>query len=100
MQSHLQPFIEMCRITSTLHTYPKEWIGREKPVPLTAWSPDLTPLEYFLWGGMKSMVYGISVTSEEDLLQESPERLKVLQDNCTWVICVKLSTADAGSAMT
>ena len=33
---------------------------------LVPWSPDLTPLDYFLWGNMKSMVYGNPVTSEED----------------------------------
>ena len=31
-------------------------------------SPDLTPLDYFLWGHMKSLVYETPVDSEEDLL--------------------------------
>ena len=42
--------------------------GIEGSVPLTALSSDLTPLDYFLWGSMKSMVYGTPVTSEEDLI--------------------------------
>ena len=54
----------MCGITSTCHI-PNQWIGRGGPVP---WSPDLTPLDYFLWGSMKSIVYGTPVTSEEDLI--------------------------------
>ena len=46
-------------------TYPNLWIGRGGPVP---WSPDLTHLDYFLWGSMQSMMYGTPVTSEEDLI--------------------------------
>ena len=49
-------------------TYPNPWIGRGRPVPWPARSPDLTPLDYFLCGSMKSMVYGTPVTSEEDLI--------------------------------
>ena len=49
-------------------TYPNRWIGRRGPVPCQAWSPDLTPLDYFLWGSMKNMVFGNAVTSEEDLI--------------------------------
>ena len=49
-------------------TYPNRWFGRGGPVPWPAWSPDLTPLDYFLWVRMKSMVYGTPVTSEEDLI--------------------------------
>ena len=45
-------------------TYPNRWIGRGGPVQ---WSPDLTPLDFFLWADMKSMVYGTPVTSEEEL---------------------------------
>ena len=33
-----------------------------------AHSPDLAPLDYFLWGHMKSLVYETPVGSEEDLL--------------------------------
>ena len=49
-------------------TYPNRWFGREGPVPWTARSPDLTPLDYFLWNNIKNMVYGAPVTSEEDLI--------------------------------
>ena len=59
----------MCGITSTLHTgYPNRWIGRGGLVPWAARSPDLTPLEYFLRGSRKSVVYGTPVTSEEDVI--------------------------------
>ena len=44
------------------------WIGREGPVTWPPRSPDLTPLDFFLWGYMKSLVYETPVESEEDLL--------------------------------
>ena len=46
-------------------TYQDRWIDRAGPVP---WSPDLTLLDYFLWGNMKGMVYGTAATSEKDLI--------------------------------
>ena len=49
-------------------TYPSRWIGRGRPVPWSARSPDLTPLDYFLWGSMKSMVYDTPVMSDENLI--------------------------------
>ena len=42
--------------------------GRSGPTASHAHSPDLTPLDYFLWGHMKSLVYETFVDSEEDVL--------------------------------
>ncbi|KAJ8912836.1 hypothetical protein NQ315_012937 [Exocentrus adspersus] len=36
----------------------------------TAWpprSPDLTPMDYFLWGTVKSDVYSYAATTQEDM---------------------------------
>lgn len=48
-------------------TYPRRWIGREGPVGWPARSPDMTPLDYFLWGHMKQQVYSTPIDSEADL---------------------------------
>lgn len=37
--------------------YPGRWIGRRGPTEWPARSPDLTPLDYFLWGYVKSVVF-------------------------------------------
>lgn len=37
--------------------YPNKWIGRGGPIPWPARSPDLTPMDFYLWGHMKSLVY-------------------------------------------
>ena len=44
------------------------WIGRGGPVQWPPRSPDFTPLDFFLWGEMKRLVYETPVPTEEDLL--------------------------------
>ncbi|KAJ4434862.1 hypothetical protein ANN_23433 [Periplaneta americana] len=43
------------------------WIGRGGPVAWPPRSPDLTCLDFFLWGHMKQLVYETVVETEEDL---------------------------------
>lgn len=49
-------------------TYGQQWIGRGGPVPWPPRSPDLTPLDFFVWGRMKDLVYSSPVEDEIDLL--------------------------------
>lgn len=49
--------------------YGDHWIGRGGPTPWPARSPDLTPLDYFLWGSMKEKVYRTAPTTPEDMQQ-------------------------------
>ncbi|GFY06049.1 uncharacterized protein TNCV_3863531 [Trichonephila clavipes] len=44
------------------------WIGRGGPVNWPAHSPDLSYLEFFFWGRMKSLVYTSPVDSDEALV--------------------------------
>lgn len=46
--------------------YP-EWIGRGGTVAWPARSPDLTPMDFFVWGFFKQEVYSTPVNSEEEL---------------------------------
>ena len=48
--------------------FPNRWIGRGGAVSWPPRSPDLTPLDFFLWGHMKSLIYATPVESEEDLV--------------------------------
>lgn len=43
------------------------WIGRGGPQAWPPRSPDLTPLDYYLWGDMKRMVYATEVDTREQL---------------------------------
>jgi hypothetical protein len=46
------------------------WCGRDGPIPWTANSPDLTPSDFFVWGYVKSLVYGQRPQNEADLRQK------------------------------
>lgn len=48
-------------------TYPNKWIGRGSPVTWPPRSPDLTPLDFFLWGHIKEQVYTVTPVDIEDL---------------------------------
>ena len=37
-------------------TFPGAWIGRGGPIPWPPRSPDLSPLDFFLWGYIKNIV--------------------------------------------
>jgi len=51
-------------------TYPDSWIGRGGPIHWPAQSPDLTPLDYFLWGHLKNFIYKNLVETEEEMIAE------------------------------
>ena len=64
--------------------FPGRWIGRRGPIEWPARSPDLTPLDFFLWGHLKSVVYKTPVADVNELKQRikdecgkiTPEMLK------------------------
>lgn len=39
------------------HQFPNKWIGRFSENPWPARSPDITPMDFFLWGYVKNQVY-------------------------------------------
>jgi hypothetical protein len=47
--------------------YPDRWIGRGGPRNWPARSPDLNPLDFFLWGHVKNVVYKQPIYTEEQL---------------------------------
>ena len=48
--------------------FPNRWIGRNGPVRWPARSPDLNPLDFFLWGHVKSVVYATPLENEAELM--------------------------------
>lgn len=48
--------------------YPQRWIGRGGPINWPPRSPDLTPLDFCLWGWLKSEVYKVKVNTRDDLI--------------------------------
>lgn len=49
------------------NTFPNRWIGRRGFIEWPARSPDLNPLDFFLWGYLKSKVYTQRPTDLEEL---------------------------------
>ncbi|GBM27685.1 hypothetical protein AVEN_95348-1 [Araneus ventricosus] len=67
------PFVTECGFSTDVRnylnaTFEARWIRRDGPVPLPPRSPDLSRLDYFLWGHLKSLVYATPVDSDEDLV--------------------------------
>ena len=77
------------------------WIVRGGPIVWSAHSPDLTPLDFFLWGLMRSLVYETPVDSEEDLMAwvmtAADIRLQGIGDCvyknmvCRYCVCVEVA---------
>jgi hypothetical protein len=49
-------------------TYDNRWIGCGEPLAWPPRSPDLTPMDFFLWGHIKALIYMLPVDPEEDLI--------------------------------
>jgi hypothetical protein len=49
-------------------TFPERWIGRGGHIQWPPRSPDLTPLDFCLWGWMKSEVYKENVNTRDELV--------------------------------
>jgi hypothetical protein len=43
------------------------WVGRDGPIPWPPRSLDIMPLDLFLWGYVKDIIYKILVTSLDEL---------------------------------
>lgn len=48
--------------------FPERWIGRGGPHSWPPRSPDLTPVDYCIWGWMKNIVYKTKVNTREELI--------------------------------
>ena len=65
-------------------SFPNRWLGRGGPVAWPPRSPDLTSLDYYLWGHMKMLVYETKVESRaalRDRIFAAAEHIRNHQDN-------------------
>lgn len=49
--------------------FPEKWLGTFGPINWPARSPDLTPLDFFLWGYLKQKVYACDLQDDVDILK-------------------------------
>ncbi|CAF1240464.1 unnamed protein product [Didymodactylos carnosus] len=52
------------------------WIGRDDPISWAPRSPDLTPLDFFLWGYIKPKVYKTKVNDIAELKERIEQEIK------------------------
>ena len=45
--------------------FPNKWIGRQGPTQWPARSPDLNPLDFYLWGHLKAIVHSTTIHNVE-----------------------------------
>ena len=62
--------------------FPNRWIGRCGPMTWASRSPDLTPLDFFVWGFLKNEVYKGKITDLDDLQKINCIK-KINLDMCT-----------------
>jgi hypothetical protein len=60
------------------HVLPGRWIRTRGPMEWPARSPNLTPLDFFLWGYLKSKVYNNQPNNLEDLKQRIQREIRLI----------------------
>ena len=68
-------------------TFPNRWIGRNGPTPWSPRSPDITPLDFFLWGYVKDRVCRTPVRDVKTLQSRIIEVLATVNEEMlenTW----------------
>ena len=69
-------------------TFPQRWIGRDGPTKWPPRSPDITPLDFFLWGYVKNTVYASPVHDLHDLRRRIVDAIAAITPDMlvrTWV---------------
>ena len=67
--------------------FPARWIGRGGPIPWPPRSPDITPLDFFLWGYVKDVVYRTKVKDISDLKERITAAVNTIDEEMlrrTW----------------
>lgn len=59
-------------------TYPDKWIGRGSIFPWPPRSPDLTCLDFYLWGRVKDIVFTVKPTTRDNLIERIRNCLQTL----------------------
>ena len=59
-------------------TFPNKWIGRRGPIKWPPRSPDITSLDFFLWGYLKSKVYVNRPNIVDDLKQRIRQEIRLI----------------------
>lgn len=70
--------------------FPESWIGRDGPIPWPARSPDLTPVDFFVWGRAKELVYTTEISTKEQLIERIQSAFQVMKQE----MMLKITTTE------
>ena len=62
------------------NVFPNHWIGRGASVQWPPRSPDLTPMDFFIWGEMKCLVYETPIDTAEELVARVAEAAAIFRE--------------------
>lgn len=71
--------------------FPNKWIGRGGPINWPPRSPDLTKLDYFLWGTIKDIVYKTPPSTRDDMKNRIIEAFQTIRNSEAMLQDVNLS---------
>ena len=61
----------------------EKWIGRGGPIKWPPRSPDLTPLDYYVWGRAKALVYDEEIPSRDHLKDKIDCAFQTIKEELT-----------------
>lgn len=70
--------------------FPGRWIGRYSPIRWPARSPDLNPLDFFLWGYCKTLIYKKLPKDVEELNDKLHNAIWTIEDDIIKKIPINL----------
>jgi len=76
-----------CNVWFSDATFPNRWIGRDGPTLWPPRSPDITPLDFFLWGYVKDKVFSTPVPDITNLTARITEAFATITEDMlenTW----------------
>lgn len=64
--------------------YGEKWIGRNGPIKWPARSPDLTPVDFYVWGRAKELVYNEEIRDRDQLKEKIEFAFNTMRQEMTW----------------
>ena len=77
-------FVFVNGLTSTLRD---TWIGRRRPFEWPVHSPDLSPMDFFLWGILKDMVYKVKPRTVPDIRRVIADKIAIIDMELCQKVC-------------
>ena len=83
-----------CFVTDVLNErFPDAWIGRGGPIPWPPRSPDLSPLDLFLWEYIKNIVYAENIRNIQHLQEGITSAIETVKRDMIRKTCHDVSRA-------